>query len=110
MGLLYGCGLRCMEARSVRLQDLDFDRLQLKMVQGKNKKDRYVLLGKNLVRGLKSNHVFFMETSESLNVIDFAVYLNLHEKPELLCERLRLRSIIICLDELKTGSIILIRR
>jgi site-specific recombinase XerD len=54
-----------MEARSVRLQDLDFDRLQLKMVQGKNKKDRYVLLGKNLVRGLKSNHVFFMETSES---------------------------------------------
>ena len=24
--LLYGCGLRCMGARSVRLQDLDFDR------------------------------------------------------------------------------------
>jgi integrase len=23
LGLLYGCGLRCMEARSVRLQDLD---------------------------------------------------------------------------------------
>jgi integrase len=30
-----------MEARSVRLQDLDFDRKQLKVVQGKGKKDRY---------------------------------------------------------------------
>jgi site-specific recombinase XerD len=53
IGLLYGCGLRCMEARSVRLQDLDFDRLQLKVVQGKGKKDRYVPLSKHLVRGLK---------------------------------------------------------
>ena len=42
IGLLYGCGLRCMEVRSVRLQDLDFDRKQLKVVQGKGKKDRYV--------------------------------------------------------------------
>jgi integrase/recombinase XerD len=31
IGLLYGCGLRCMEVRSVRLADLDFDRLQLKV-------------------------------------------------------------------------------
>jgi hypothetical protein len=30
-------------SRSVRLQDLDFDRKQLKVVQGKGKKDRYVL-------------------------------------------------------------------
>lgn len=41
IGLLYGCGLRSMEARSVRLQNLDFDRKQLKVVQG-SKKDRYV--------------------------------------------------------------------
>jgi site-specific recombinase XerD len=53
IGLLYGCGLRCMEARSVRLEDLDFDREQLKVVQGKGKKDRYVPLSKHLVRGLK---------------------------------------------------------
>jgi integrase/recombinase XerD len=44
VGLLYGCGLRCLEARSVRLQDLDFDRKQLRVVQGKGKKDRYVPL------------------------------------------------------------------
>jgi integrase len=43
----------CMEARSVRLQDLDFDRKQLKVVQGKGKKDRYVPLSIHLIRGLK---------------------------------------------------------
>lgn len=53
IGLLYGCGLRCMEVRSVRLQDLDFDRKQLKVVQGKGKKDRYVPLSEHLIRGLK---------------------------------------------------------
>ena len=54
IGLLYGCGLRCGEVRAVRLQDLDFDRLQLKVVQGKGKKDRYVPLSKHLIRGLKT--------------------------------------------------------
>ena len=52
IGLLYGCGLRCMEVRNVRLQDLDFDRKQLKVVQGKGKKDRYVPLSVHLIRGL----------------------------------------------------------
>ena len=52
-GLLYGCGLRCVEARSVRLQDLDFDRKALHVVQGKGKKDRYVPLSEHLIRGLK---------------------------------------------------------
>jgi integrase/recombinase XerD len=53
IGLLYGCGLRCMEARNLRVQDLDFDRKQLKVVQGKNKKDRYLPLSEHLIRGLK---------------------------------------------------------
>jgi integrase len=34
--------------RLVRLQDLDFDRKQLKVVQGKGKKDRYVPLSIHL--------------------------------------------------------------
>lgn len=54
IGLLYGCGLRCMEVRSVRLQDLDFDRKQLKVVQGKGSKDRYLPLSVHLIRGLKT--------------------------------------------------------
>jgi site-specific recombinase XerD len=32
---------------------LDFDRKQLKVVQGKGKKDRYVPLSEHLIRGLK---------------------------------------------------------
>lgn len=52
LALLYGCGLRCIEARSIRLQDLDFDRLMLHVVQSKGKKDRYVPLSIHLVRGL----------------------------------------------------------
>lgn len=54
IALLYGCGLRCMEVRSLRLADLDFDRAQLLVVQGKGKKDRYVPLSEHLIRGLKS--------------------------------------------------------
>ncbi|MFK7001911.1 tyrosine-type recombinase/integrase [Flavobacterium oreochromis] len=42
-----------MEVRSVRVQDLDFDRKQLKVVQGKGKKDRYVPLSDHLIRGLQ---------------------------------------------------------
>jgi integrase/recombinase XerD len=58
IGLLYGCGLRCMEVRSVRLQDLDFDRKQLRVVQGKGKKDRYLPLSEHLIRGLRKYIAF----------------------------------------------------
>ncbi|HEX9981317.1 MAG TPA: tyrosine-type recombinase/integrase [Flavobacterium sp.] len=40
--LLYGCGLRCFEARNVRVADLDFDRRMLHVRRGKGRKDRYV--------------------------------------------------------------------
>lgn len=63
VGLLYGCGLRCMEVRSIRLQDMDFDRRQLRVVQGKGKKDRYVPLSEHLIRGLKS----YIEVENLLN-------------------------------------------
>ena len=53
IALLYGCGLRCFEVRGIKLCDLDFDRQMLHVRQGKGKKDRYVPLGKHLVRGLK---------------------------------------------------------
>lgn len=54
IGLLYGCGLRCFEVRNIRLRDLDFDRYQLHITQGKGKKPRYVPLSKHIIRGLKS--------------------------------------------------------
>jgi site-specific recombinase XerD len=43
-----------MEVRSLRLADLDFDRLQIRVVQGKGRKDRYVPLSEHLARGLNA--------------------------------------------------------
>jgi site-specific recombinase XerD len=54
IGMLYGCGLRCSEVRNVRLRDLDFDRMQVRVFQGKGKKDRYLPFSEHLIRGLKT--------------------------------------------------------
>ena len=54
IGLLYGCGLRCMEVRNIKLADIDIDRMQLHIVQSKGRKDRYVPLSEHMVRGLKN--------------------------------------------------------
>jgi len=53
LGLMYGCGLRCIEVRNIRLRDLDFDRKMLHIVQSKGKKDRYVPLSDHIIRGLQ---------------------------------------------------------
>ena len=54
IGLIYGCGLRCMELRNIELSHLDFDRKMLHIVQGKGGKDRYVPLSEHLIRGLQT--------------------------------------------------------
>jgi len=54
IGLIYGCGLRCMELRNIELSHLDFDRKMLHIVQAKGKKDRYVPLSEHLIRGLQT--------------------------------------------------------
>lgn len=53
IGVLYGCGLRCHELRSLLIKDVDFDRNMIHVRQGKGRKDRYVPLGEHLARGLK---------------------------------------------------------
>ena len=53
LGLLYGCGLRLSEVRNIQLRDVDFNRDRLHIRQSKGRKDRYVPLGKNLIRGLQ---------------------------------------------------------
>lgn len=52
VSLLYGCGLRCGEVRSILIKDIDLDRSMLLVRQGKGRKDRYIPLGKLLVRGI----------------------------------------------------------
>jgi integrase/recombinase XerD len=54
IGLLYGCGLRCQEVRSLELKHLDFDRRLVHVVQSKGNKDRYLPLSEHLVRGIEA--------------------------------------------------------
>lgn len=51
--LLYGTGLRISELLNLKIVDIDFDRLQLKVVQGKGNKDRMVNFSSLLGRVMK---------------------------------------------------------
>lgn len=54
IGLLYGCGLRNHETRSLLIKDVDFERNMIHVRQGKGGKDRYIPIGTHLSRGLKT--------------------------------------------------------
>jgi integron integrase len=51
--LMYGAGLRLMEACRLRVKDIDFDRRQIIVRDGKGEKDRAVPLPERLVEGLQ---------------------------------------------------------
>lgn len=53
VSLLYGCGLRNFELCNLKLTDVDLDRQQLHVREGKYRKDRYIPLCDLLVRGIK---------------------------------------------------------
>lgn len=53
IGLLYGCGLRCMELRNTQLQHMNVDRNLLRIVQSRGNKDLYVPLSAHFIRGIK---------------------------------------------------------
>lgn len=53
VSLLYGCGLRNFELCQLKLTDVDLDRQQLHVREGKYRKDRYIPLCDLLVRGIK---------------------------------------------------------
>jgi integron integrase len=63
--LLYGSGLRLMEAIRLRIQDIDFDYLSLQVWHGKGGKHRRVTLAKELVAPLKEQiakaHQFYTQ-------------------------------------------------
>lgn len=50
--LLYGSGLRLLEACSLRIKDLDLERRQLTLRDGKGRKDRHTVIATNLIRPL----------------------------------------------------------
>lgn len=55
VGLLYGCGLRCGEVRTIRLRDIDLGRGMLLVRKTKGNYDRYVPLGNLLVKGIEQH-------------------------------------------------------
>jgi integrase/recombinase XerD len=53
LSLTYATGLRASEAVSLKLADIDSDRMIIRVEQGKEKKDRYVILSSNLLEILR---------------------------------------------------------
>lgn len=53
--LLYGSGLRLMEALRLRIKDIDFERLQVHVRAGKGDKDRVTVLPESLVPRLRAH-------------------------------------------------------
>ena len=53
MSLAYATGLRSSEVVSLKLTDIDSDRMVIRVEQGKGKKDRYVILSPNLLELLR---------------------------------------------------------
>lgn len=53
--LLYGTGMRMMEAIRLRVKDVDFDRQQIMVREGKGSKDRVVMLPETLCEPLREH-------------------------------------------------------
>src|SRR6516164_2412321 len=53
LSLAYATGLRSSEVVSLKLSDIDSDRMVIRVEQGKGKKDRYVILSPNLLDVLR---------------------------------------------------------
>jgi len=53
--LLYGSGLRGIEALRLRVKDLDLDRLQITVREAKGQKDRVTILPRTIVEPLKKH-------------------------------------------------------
>ena len=68
-GLMYGAGLRLMEVCRLRLKDIDFDRRQIIVRDGKGAKDRAVPLPQKLVAALRRQ----VNLVEQLHHADVAV-------------------------------------
>jgi integron integrase len=66
--LLYGTGMRLMEALSLRVKDLDFDRLAIVVREAKGGKDRVVMMPRALAADLRAQ----LEQSRKLWELDRA--------------------------------------
>lgn len=57
LSICYGCGLRVSEIVRLEYNDIDFDRHLIRIIQGKGRKDRIVMLGTNLSEAIKRSKI-----------------------------------------------------
>ena len=72
--IMYGCGLRLTECLSLRIHDIDFDRMQIQVRAGKREKDRAMRLPEPLIIPIKAQ----MEESKRQHNIDIANGMEVH--------------------------------
>lgn len=57
LAFTYSAGLRMNEVRTMQIRDIDSDRMQIRVRQGKGRKDRYVVLSKFILEGLRKYYL-----------------------------------------------------
>lgn len=82
--LLYGSGLRLLEALRLRVQDLDFDRFELTVRSGKGHKDRRTTLPASLVDPLRKQ----LHETRALHELDLVKGLGEVDLPDALARKL----------------------
>ncbi len=73
IGLLYGCGLRCMEVRRLRISNLDFNRKLVHIVQSKSNRDHYLPLSEHVIQALKKHLATEHPQTSSLTDLNSAI-------------------------------------
>lgn len=69
MGLFYGSGMRCMECLRLRIKDLDFERNQISIFDGKGQKARVTMLPHTIKEDLKK-HLHFVFSLHKKDIAD----------------------------------------
>jgi integron integrase len=82
-GLLYGSGLRLMEACTLRIKDVDLDQRQLLVRDAKGRKDRRTMIAADLVSDLRGH----LQRARQLHERDRAMGAGYVELPDALCRK-----------------------
>jgi integron integrase len=82
-GLLYGSGLRLLEALTLRIKDLDFEAREIRVRQAKGRRDRVTTLPESLIPSLQRH----LEQVRELHARDLAIGFGEIELPDALARK-----------------------
>ena len=82
--LLYGSGMRLLEALALRVKDLEFERLQITIRQAKGRKDRITMLPASVMPDLRRH----LDHAQSLHNADLAAGFGAVVMPDALARKL----------------------